>query len=76
MVGDLGVERKTEDGDLRVVPRTERLALGFGRESRRKGFQRVEVEVLNHGVELGRAGFEDLLSDEPSKDGVDGSEVS
>jgi len=76
VVGDLGVEGKSEDGDLRIVPRSERLAFGFGGEGGREGLEGVEVEVLDHGVELGRAGFEDFLSDEPSEDGVDGSEIS
>lgn len=75
MVGDLGVEGKTEHGDLRVVPRSERLAFGFGGEGGREGFEGVEVEVLNHGVELGGAGFENFLRDETAEDRIDGSEV-
>lgn len=70
VVGDLGVERKTENGDLAVVPRSLRLAVLLGRERRRQRLERVKVEVLDHRVELGRARLEHLLGDEPSEHSV------
>lgn len=78
VVGNLVLERATEDGDLTVVAsgRGGGGAVFGGRLDGRESLQGVVVEVLEEGRELARAGLEDLLRDETTDDGVDGSEVT
>ena len=76
VVGDLLLERLSKDGDLTIITRSRRLAFSLRRKSGGKGFQGVKVQMLNQWVELGRTGFQGLLSDEAPNDSDDWGNIT
>jgi hypothetical protein len=78
VVGDLLLERATENCDLAIVATAVGGAVGLGERvgGDGEGLEGVKVEVLDGRVKLAAAGLEDLLRDEATGEGDDGGEVT
>lgn len=76
MIGYGLLECFAKDCNLSIVPGACRLALALRRKSVGKGFERIEIHMLLHGMEFGGTCLENFLSDECTNNSYDWGQVT